>query len=110
MAEKIKFYTDEHVSKAVVNGLRMRGVDVLTVVEANMLGATDDQHLMKATQEGRVIFTQDDDFLRLHAEGNSHAGIVYVRQGTSTGKVIAGLMLIHQVLSDEDMVNHIEYL
>ena len=31
---KIKFYTDEHVSKAVVMGLRRRGVDVLTVPEA----------------------------------------------------------------------------
>jgi hypothetical protein len=27
MGQKIKFYTDEHVAKAVVKGLRERGVD-----------------------------------------------------------------------------------
>lgn len=40
MAPKTKFYTDEHVAKAVVKGLRQRGVDVLTVLEAGMLGAS----------------------------------------------------------------------
>ncbi len=36
MSEKIKFYTDEHVPTAVVSGLRRRGMDVLTVKEANI--------------------------------------------------------------------------
>ena len=40
---KIKFYTDEHVSKAVVMGLRRRGVDVLTVPEAGTLGLSDEE-------------------------------------------------------------------
>jgi hypothetical protein len=40
MGTEIKFYTDEHVSGAVVRGLRQRGVDVLTLVEAGMLGAS----------------------------------------------------------------------
>ncbi len=30
MGQKIRFYTDEHVAKAVVKGLRQREVDVLT--------------------------------------------------------------------------------
>jgi hypothetical protein len=37
----IRFYTDEHVPRAVVRGLRARGVDVSTVAEADMLGAAD---------------------------------------------------------------------
>ena len=31
MRERIRIYTDEHVPRAVVRGLRQRGVDVLTV-------------------------------------------------------------------------------
>lgn len=58
MAEKIKFYTDEHVAKAVVKGLRERGVDILTVAEANMLGASDLENIVLAKKECRVIFTQ----------------------------------------------------
>lgn len=86
MAQQIKFYTDEHVVRAVVRGLRQRGVDVLTVVEAGMLGASDEDHLERARNEERVIFTQDDDFLRMHAAGTSHAGIVYAPQQTAIGE------------------------
>jgi len=41
------------------------------------------QHLAQARTEGRVLFTQDPDFLRLHAARAAHAGIVYAPQGTS---------------------------
>ena len=107
---KIKFYTDEHVSKAVVMGLRRRDVDVLTVLEAGTLGVPDEAHLRRAREEGRVIFTQDDDFLRLAAAGADHAGIVYTTQETTTGEIISGLMLIHWVLEADEMMGHVEYL
>jgi len=94
VGQKIRFYTDEHVASAVVHGLRQRGVDVLSVPGAGLLGATDKEHLARARTEGRVLFTQDPDFLRLHAEGARHAGIVYAAQGTSIGDIIRGLMLI----------------
>lgn len=110
MSQSIKFYTDEHVARAVVRGLRHRGVDVLTVPEVSLLGASDEEHLAEARVEERVIFTQDDDFLRLHAAGVEHAGIVYAPQHTSTSDIIYGLMLIYQVLEAEDMIGHVEYL
>jgi predicted nuclease of predicted toxin-antitoxin system len=91
MSEKIKVYTNEHVPKAIVKGLRRRGVDVLSTQEADMLGAPDEKQLALATSQGRVIFTQDDDFLRLHARGMSHSGIVYARQQTPIGDVVCGL-------------------
>ncbi len=110
MGDEIKFYTDEHVSKAVVRGLRQRGVDVLTVFEAGLLGASDQEHLRRAQEEGRVVFTQDEDFLRLAASSAEHAGVVYVPQQTPIGEMIYGLMLIYQVLELEDMEGHVEYL
>ncbi len=111
MADRpITFYTDEHVARAVVNGLRLRGVDVLTVPEANMMGATDAAHLELAARQQRVIFTQDEDFLRLHAQGVSHAGIVYAPQQTPVGGVIRGLMLIYHLLDPAEMRNHVEFL
>jgi len=45
MVEPIRFYTDEHVGRSIISGLRRRGVDVLTVPEADMLGATDFEHM-----------------------------------------------------------------
>lgn len=110
MTERIKLYTDEHVSKAVVRGLRERGVDVLTVAEAGMLGVSDEEHLAFARREERVLFTQDDDFLRLHASGAEHAGIAYVRQQTAIGEVIRGLMLVFEVLEPGEMEGQLEFL
>jgi uncharacterized protein with PIN domain len=110
LAQQIKFYTDEHVARAVVRGLRQRGVDVLTVVEAGMLGASDEDHLERARKEGRVIFTQDDDFLRMHAAGDTHAGIVYAPQQTAIGGIVRGLMLIYQILDADDMQGQVEFL
>ena len=92
---KIKFYTDEHVPPAVPNGLRQRGVDTLTAPEAGMLGAEDARHLALAVEQSRVIFSQDQDFLRLHAAGVSHCGIVYAPQHMPVGTVVRGLMLIY---------------
>jgi len=110
VGQKIRFYADEHVSKAVVRALRQRGVDVLTVQDAGMSGASDREHLELATRQGRVVFTQDDDFLRLHAAGAKHAGIVYAPAQASIGDIIYGLMLVYQVLDAEDMVEQVEYL
>jgi hypothetical protein len=110
MSQKIKFFTDEHVASAVVQGLRQRGVDVLSIPEAKMLGESDSSILSKATAESFVIFTQDDDFLRLHASGIHHAGIAYATQYTPIGEIIRGLMLIYEILEPEDMRNHVEFL
>ncbi len=82
---KVKFYTDEHIAKAVVKGLRVRGVDVIGCTEAKMLGATDEEQLAYARQEGRVIVTYDNDFLKLHANGASHAGIAFATNPLSIG-------------------------
>ena len=110
MAEKIRYYTDEHVAKAVIQGLRLRGIDVLTTVEADMLGATDESHLEFAADRERVIFTQDDDFLRLDARGYEHTGIVYAQQHTPVGTIISGLMMVYQIVTTDEMRNHVEFM
>jgi Domain of unknown function (DUF5615) len=110
MSQKIRFFTDEHVSKAVIEGLRQRGVEVLSIPDANMIGASDESILSKATTEGYVVFTQDTDFLRFHASSTNHRGIVYTSRATSIGDAIRGLMLVYKVLEFEEMENHIEFL
>lgn len=101
---------DEHVAKSVTEGLRRRGVNVVTVQELGLQAAEDQQHLQRATQEDRVVVTQDTDFLRLHAAGVSHGGIVYAPQQTPVPQMLRDLMLIHDVLTAEDMIQHVEFL
>ena len=90
MPERIKLYTDEHVSKAVVRGLKERGVDTLAVSEAGMLCASDEEHLPFARQERSVLCTEDEDFFRLRASGIETSRIVYARQQTIVGEMIYG--------------------
>jgi hypothetical protein len=75
-----------------------------------MLGAIDEDHLSLALSQGRVILTQDTDFLRLHAAGSRHSGIIYARQQTPVGAIIRGVMLVVEVLSAGEMVGQIEFL
>jgi predicted nuclease of predicted toxin-antitoxin system len=49
--------------------LKRRGIDVTTTPEARLLGAIDEEQLAFAISQGRVIFTQDDDFLAIHQRG-----------------------------------------
>lgn len=107
---KVKFYTDEHIAKAVVKGLRVRGINAINCVEAKMLGESDEQQLAFARQEGRVIVTYDNDFLKLHAEGAIHAGIAFATNPLPIGDMIRVLLLLHEVLSTEDMENQIEFI
>lgn len=97
MENRIRFYTDEHVSKAVINGLRQRGIDVLTTPESAKIGETDLELLTFAKKKQRVIFTQDADFLMLHADGLQHSDIVYTSPMSPIGQIIRGLVLIHEV-------------
>ncbi len=75
-----------------------------------MLGASDEEQLALAVSQGRVIITQDDDFLRLHARGINHKGIVSASQQTSIGDIVRGLMILWHVLSVSEMQNHVEFL
>ncbi len=75
-----------------------------------MLSASDAEHFKRAQSENRVIVTQDDDFLRFHAVGQKHSGIVYAPQGKSIGEMIQGLLLISQVLDAEEMQGQVEFL
>lgn len=107
---RISFLTDEHVPNAVPKGLRARGVDAITAAETGLLGAADDRLLAHAMANGRTLITYDVDFLRLHAAGVPHAGIVYTSPDVSIGVVIGGALLIAEVLDADAMMNHVEFL
>jgi hypothetical protein len=110
MAGQISYYFDEQVPSAVAKALRLRDIDVLTTQDAGMLGASDKAQLAFALANGRVLFTQDDDFLRLHADKAVHFGIVYAHQRAAIGYLIRSLQLIAQVITPDEMRGHVEFL
>lgn len=75
---------DHNVHGAITRGLRLRGIDVLTAEEDGSAALPDDQLLQRATNLGRVLFSQDQDLIRearnLQAAGEFFAGVVYAHQ------------------------------
>src|SRR5581483_5755768 len=66
MPQTIRYHLDEHCPEALAEGLRLHGIDVTTSVEADLLSSTDEEQLAYSLAQGRMLFTQDEDFLRLH--------------------------------------------
>jgi hypothetical protein len=90
-------------------------VDVLTCLEDGTDRAQDEQIFERATQLGRALFTQDDDFLALADEwlenGREFAGVIYAHQlGITIGQAIRDLELVAKVLDPDEMRNRIEFL
>ena len=61
-------------------GFAAARIDVTTTPEKGLLGVTDEDQLAFCVGENRVIFSYDDDLLRLAASGVEHAGITYCQQ------------------------------
>jgi uncharacterized protein with PIN domain len=111
VAERIRFYFDQHVPSAVARGLRRRGVDVLTAQDADRCGASDQDQLQFSTQQGRVFVTFDADFIDLASRGIEHTGIAFCAASKySIGELIYALLLVDDTLQPDDMLNHVEFL
>lgn len=111
----VRFYMDEQVPRQITLGLRLRGIDVLTVQEDGRSGLLDPEVLARATELQRVLFTRDDDFFAiantLLAASIDFCGIIYSHQQTaSIGDCIRDLEVIAQACNLEEFVNHIEFL
>ena len=55
---------DHNVPQPITDGLRLRGVDVLTAYEDGAHSLSDSELLDRATELGRLLFSQDADLLR----------------------------------------------
>ena len=109
------FYLDHHVPVAIAVGLRQRQIDVLTAQEDGRADWEDDRLLERAFDLGRVVFTQDRDFLVSAADWQRQhrdfAGMVYGHQLRVTiGGAVHDLALIASLISPDDMRNRVEFL
>lgn len=107
----LRLYLDENLSLTIADGLRRRGVDVVTARDAKRLGDDDESQLVFATAEERILVTFDDDFLAIAASGIEHAGIAYCHSEKYTkGELIYALLVLCNVMSQDEMRNHVEFL
>ncbi len=100
----IRLYADEQFPFPVVQRLRQLGYDILTAQESGQANQKipDDQVLSFATANQRAVITQNRrDFIRLHQQGPTHAGIVVCSKNLDWEAFAAA---IHQGLADRETV------
>jgi hypothetical protein len=111
----VRLYMDVHISQAITDQLRARGVDVLTAIEDGSDQLPDDQLLERAGTLDRVLFTQDigfkvlaEDWLR---QGRPFAGLLFGhQQGGTIGQYVKDLEIIAKASEPTDWLNVVERL
>lgn len=111
----VALYFDHNARAAIASALRLRGVDVLTAFDDGHSRADDRKVLERATELGRVVFTNDDDFLSIACDwlnsGRKFAGVIYVHQDKLTiRETVNDLETVAKAGRPEDFFNRIEYL
>lgn len=111
----LALYMDHHVPRQITQGLRLRGIDVITALEDDAHELEDADLLKRATELNRVLFTRDDDLLVLAREwqtsGVFFAGVVYAHQlRVSIGTCVEDLSIIAQAGEPDDLANGVRFL
>lgn len=113
----ISLYLDEDtMDEDLVRALRARGVELMTVREAELLGKSDEEQLLYAADHGYVVYTFNvGDFMALHTkflqEGLSHGGIILGEQRRwSVGEQMRRLIRIIDSKSAEGMKDQFSFL
>lgn len=111
----LSFYFDQHVPRPVASGPRRGGIDVVTAEADDRKGLDDELLLERATTLGRIMVSNDRDFLVITARwmrnGRHFAGLAFLTsQDIPYRKMIEDLMLVGEAYGAEEMVDHVEYL
>jgi predicted nuclease of predicted toxin-antitoxin system len=111
----LSFYMDHNVHSAITDGLRLREINCLTTFQDGLARSDDQSVLSRATELGRVLFTQDRDFLEIAIEwieaGRPFSGIIYAKQlRVTVGRAIMDLHLIAEVMTPIEMQGKVIHL
>ena len=106
---------DVHVPAAITRGLLLRGVDVITAQLDETTRLEDPKLLDRATELGRVLFSQDEDLLaeatRRQRSAEAFGGVIYAHQLRITiGRAIDDLEILAQGGNFSEFANRVEYL
>lgn len=114
---QIRLYMDEDSGDtALVLALRNRGVDVITTLDVERLGFSDEEQLIWSKSQGRVLYSSNiRDFYNLHTafltENKSHGGIILVQQQHySIGELMRGILKLIAAKSMQEMETQVEFL
>lgn len=94
----VRLYFNHNVNRAVTQGLRLRGVDILTALEDGAHRLPDSELLDRATALDRVLFSCDRDLVlqarRRQSDGVRLTGVIFAPQTLPIGPCVEQLELV----------------
>lgn len=112
----LRLAADENFNNAIVRGVRRRNpnVDIITVQEAGLSGASDKDVLEWAAGEGRVLITHDVSTLTKHAwerveQALPMPGVFEVNQALAVGAAIEDTLLLVECSRENEWAGQIRY-
>jgi hypothetical protein len=111
----LAFYFDHHVQSAIANGLRERGVQVLTALEDGFDQRDDEDLLERSADLDHILVTYDGGFFarvsRWQREGRYFPGIVFgFGDRIDIGSAIRYLEDLAKCESPDTIANSVAYL
>jgi hypothetical protein len=110
----LRLYFDHNVPRAAAQGLRLRGVDVLTAAEDGTDRLPDPDLLDRASGLGRVLVSMDADLVveaaRRQREGIDFRGIVFARQRLPIKLLVEELEVIAGASEADELRGVLMYL
>lgn len=111
----IRLYMDVHIPLAITEGLRRRGIDVLTAQQDGSDRLEDDLLLQRATSLDRALFSQDEDLLAVaaacQAKEVDFPGLIYAHQlGPGIGEIVEDLELMCTCTEAQELRSRIIFL
>lgn len=110
----IHLYFDEDVSVGIVENLRTRGFNVLSVRDAGARGRSDDEQMLYAVSQKRAVVTHNRiDFEKQHVKflegGMNHYGVVIAKR-RKDAEVVTKLLTLLDEVTAEEMKNQLRYI
>ena len=97
----MELIADEDIDRPVVKILRQKGFDVLSI-DSEMKGASDEEVIEKAVEEGRILVTMDSDFIDIDTD---HNGVIRLTSFASFKTLAETVADTLKMYSEKDLKN-----
>jgi len=84
----MRFLIDAQLPPALAAWLRTRGYEAATAREVSLRDASDSAIWKRATEEGYVIVTKDEDFALMAAAEEMGPSVLWVRTGNLVNRLL----------------------
>ena len=80
--DSFKYFADENIAPELIEFLRLKGLDVISVIEEGLVGYSDSFLIEYSNRDNRIILTHDSDFGKIvFMQKVKFTGIIFLRPG-----------------------------